>query len=207
MISGYRPLIKCLITRGTLTDKNLKRQMPDLITDAEMAISSGANFIQIREKALSAANLMNVTRALIRTSCKRAKILVNGRLDVALASGADGIHLPEDSFRVEEVRKRVPEDFLISVSTHSSMSVDHARVNGADIAFFAPVFNSGGKSGVGLAALKRSVEVSGKMELVALGGIDASNVRDVIDAGANGFAAIRAMTDSEFLKGLGELKW
>jgi thiamine-phosphate pyrophosphorylase len=114
---------------------------------------------------------------------------VNGRVDVALAAGAHGVHLPSGAIAPEAWRRIVPAGFLFAVSCHSVAELQRSQA--ADFAVFGPVFASPGKgSGVGLYALREAVSAS-PIPVFALGGIDQSNAQTCIDAGASGVAAIR----------------
>jgi thiamine-phosphate pyrophosphorylase len=125
--------------------------------------------------------------------------LVNDRLDVALASGADGVHLPSAGVPVREARRLLGAGRLLGVSCHSADDVVRAAREGADYATFSPIYDTPSKRAYGppqgLSALRDASRLG--LPLIALGGVDARNVREVVTAGAHGAAAIRAWLVAE----------
>ncbi len=159
------------------------------------AAQAGCQLIQIREKDWSASNLFEFTYAAISVARPHgAKILVNDRLDVALAAGADGVHLPANSLTAEDVRKIVSDpDFLIGVSTHSMGEVELAKSEDADFVVCGPVFSTPSKVKYGEPmGLEKFSEICAKAELpvLGLGGISTTNFSEVISCGAAGIAGI-----------------
>jgi thiamine-phosphate pyrophosphorylase len=161
--------------------------------------------VQIREKDLHARGLYELARAAVAASHPHgARVLVNDRLDVALAAGADGVHLPTISFSASEaravVRSKGLNDFIISVSTHSLTEARRAESGGADFIVCGPVYDTpskrtyGAPIGIeGFAEICRSV----KIPVLALGGIDLTNFQEPLRRGAAGIAAIRLFADEE----------
>jgi len=151
--------------------------------------------LHLREKDLSGRELLALARAL-RAICHDAAqlLLVNDRADVALAAGADGVHLPSAGLPPEAARALLGPGRLVGVSCHGEADVARARAGGADFATFGPVFDTPSKRAygapVGLAALRRAA--SAGLPLVALGGVDVASARQPVAAGAHGVAAIRA---------------
>jgi thiamine-phosphate pyrophosphorylase len=158
----------------------------------------GVEFILIREKHLPSGALATVSRhviAAVRDTGTR--VLVARRLDVALAIGADGVHLAGSPGELTPrlVRALMPDAF-VSVSCHSLDEVRRARENGASAVLFAPVFGktAGGVQvvdGVGVARLAEACATAGTMPVFALGGVDAGNAAACVAAGASGVAGIR----------------
>ena len=154
----------------------------------------GVDWVQIREKDLESRELLALTRqAVARVARYRSRVLVNGRLDVALAAGAHGVHLTSDAPAPADLRPAAPSGFLIAVSTHTVAEVRRAEREGADFAVFGPVFPTMSKPGLvdipGLAGLRlacRAVE----MPVAALGGITPEREQPCADAGAAAVAAI-----------------
>ena len=160
-------------------------------------MAAGIEIVQIREKRLHARFLFELAQAAaLLTSGTSTRLLINERFDIAIAAGADGVHLSSTSIPVVRVRAKVPSAFTIGVSTHSSAEVVAANDAGADYAMLGPIFESPGKGDPvgldGLAGVCRSVY---PFPVVGVGGIDASNEAAVIAAGAAGVAAIRYLND------------
>jgi len=147
----------------------------------------GVHLIQVREGDLDGADLARlVARCLEAVRGTPARVLVNDRVDIAMAASV-GVQLPENGLPAHHVRPLVR---LVGVSTHSPDSSLAAEKAAADFIVFGPIFDTPGKTAVGLPAL-RSIASSVKIPVLAIGGITRDNVPLVIDAGAAGFAAIR----------------
>jgi thiamine-phosphate pyrophosphorylase len=167
---------------------------------ARRAVPGGADIIQLRDKGLSCAALAAAGReiaAVVRES--GAVFIVNDRLDVAIACGADGVHLGQDDMRVSTARQLAPPGFIIGVSVSTVDEAVQAEQEGADYLALSPVFSTASKDDAGpglgpgrLTEIRRAVS----LPLVAIGGINRQNVRDVIAAGADGIAVISAVVAS-----------
>jgi len=137
-------------------------------------------------------------------SASGARVVVNGRLDVALASGAHGVHLGGEALHAEAARelasRRRRGRFLIGASTHSLAEVARASAGRVDYVLFGPVFASPGKAdertALGLVPLREVCE-QGWVPVLALGGITPANTPIVLEAGACGTAAIRAIFEAD----------
>ena len=164
------------------------RRGGDVIHFAERAVRNNVDMIQVREKDLPARELLNLVIR-IRDIAKGSptRVLVNDRLDVAMAAGIDGVHLPGNGLPAPRVREFVK---LMGVSVHSVEEALEAEAARADFVVFGPVFATPGKSPAGLEALSGVV---GRMRIpvLAIGGINEQNASQVMDAGAAGIAAIR----------------
>ena len=188
----------------SITDHaQLPGELVDFVNDAARA---GVDWVQIREKDLPARELYEFVRhCTAQTAATSTKLLVNGRVDVALATGADGVHLPSDSFSPAAVRAITPQGFLIGVSCHDVAEVQRAEHEGADFAVFGPVFDTASKRRfgppVGTAQLARACGAV-RMPVLALGGVTLANAPSCIDAGAAGLAGIGIFQASESLGSL-----
>jgi thiamine-phosphate pyrophosphorylase len=162
----------------------------DSLEVAGRAAREGVEMIQIRAKQLSARDLMDLARSAVSVRGS-ARILVNTRIDVALACGAQGVHLPAGSVAPSVIRQIAPPDFLIGVSCHTVEELRTAENEGADFAVYGPVFESVTKSvvPVGLDAL-RMATASVRLPVYALGGVTGANAESCIEAGAAGVAGI-----------------
>ncbi|HEV7700587.1 MAG TPA: thiamine phosphate synthase [Pyrinomonadaceae bacterium] len=186
-----------LITDGRCDATNFEDSSRRVVEIATAAVDSGVDLIQIREKRLTGKLLFELTRIVGRvTRDSPTRLLVNDRFDIAMMAHADGVHLTSASLPAATVREHTPAGFLIGVSTHTSSDILDASVQGADFAVFGPVFATPEKGdGVGLGALSEACAAGGDLPVLAIGGTDESNYRSVLDAGASGFAAIRAMNN------------
>jgi thiamine-phosphate pyrophosphorylase len=155
--------------------------------------ASGIGAVQIREKDLEDGPLYDLTRLARETVPRATRVLVNGRLDVALAAGADGAHLPADGLPAAPLRARFGSDLLLGRSTHSIAEVERARDEGVDYVVFGPVYATPGKGDpAGVAALARAAMAAGPgIPVLALGGVTLQRFGEVAAAGAAGVAAIR----------------
>jgi thiamine-phosphate pyrophosphorylase len=201
-----QPPLVYLITDGTLTSNNYDNKVSSHAALIKAAVSARIPLIQIREKQLPAAMLYELSALSARcTSGSDTRLLINDRLDVALAAGADGVHLTTDSVRPDVIRRCCADSFVIAVSTHSVAEIRSAQDQGADLAVFGPVFRTSGKGPVvGLDGLRAAVESAAGFPVLALGGVNGSNYRDVLDCGAAGFAAIRYLNDVSALRKLSQ---
>ena len=165
----------------------------------EQAVIAGVPLIQIREKHLFTRLLLELASKAVRTSAgSQTKILVNDRADVASDAGAHGVHLTERSMPADVIRKSFPELEIVGVSAHTLDGVLIASRMKADFSVFGPVFSTPGKgSPLGIETLKEICDAAKPFPVIALGGIDADNFEDVLNAGAGGFAAIRFLSDPD----------
>lgn len=168
------------------------------------AAAAGAGWIQIREKDLDSRSLVELARfAIAETRETSVRVLVNDRLDVALAANAAGVHLGENSLPVEVVtewrRCNGRVDFLVGASCHSIESARAAERDGADYIFFGPVFATPSKAAFGApqgTERLREACASVGIPVLAIGGVNLENARECIAAGAAGIAAIRLFQDA-----------
>ena len=175
---------------------------------------AGVDYIQLREKELGIVDLELLAREalhVVRENSVTTKILINTHTEIALATGADGVHLPAESPPVSAVRvawldhsKRVP---LIGVSAHSVADVQLAEGDGADFAVLAPTFEKVGTSiqGIGLEVLHKASAES-RLPVLALGGVNLANAQACLDAGAAGIAGIRLFQQGEMAETVKQLR-
>ena len=176
-----------------ITDRTRRPDLtPETIIDA--VADSGADMIQIREKDLGGLALLRLTRRAVASA--HPGVFVNGRADVAMAASAAGVHLPSRGCPASDIRRAWPGRLRIGVSTHSLEEATGAERDGADFITFGPVFDTPSKRAfgapVGIAALER-VARSVRLPVLAIGGVDATRVRDLRSAGAAGAAVISAV--------------
>ncbi len=177
-----------------ITDRRSLPAHTNLLDNIARNLGAGVEWIQIREKDLSARELFDLTTLVLGLPNPHdAKILVNTRVDVALAAGASGVHLPAGSPAPRRWRACSPKGFLIGVSCHALEEVREAEEQGADYAVFGPVFAPRSKVTAlepqGMDALAEAARAV-RIPVLALGGVTQENARDCMRAGAAGVAAI-----------------
>ena len=171
----------------------------DLEEVVDQAVTHGAGMVQLREKDLPSGDLYELGTKVQNVIAGRAKLIVNDRIDVALALHADGVQLPEDGIPVAAARKIVGPDLLIGRSIHSVSAAVDAQSDGADYLIAGTIFPS--KSHPGgpsqgkqfLPALCREVSIP----ILAIGGITLQNVGEVMEAGCSGLAVISAISEAD----------
>ena len=184
-------LYLCVITDTRLAPAK------DHVAIAEVALRGGAEMIQLRDKAGDLRDLLPQARA-IQALCRAcgAVFIVNDRVDLALAAGADGAHVGQDDLPAAAARRLLGPGRTLGVSTHTLDQVRAAEKAGADYLGFGPMFPTGtkdtGYAPRGLEAL-REVRRATRLPILAIGGITLENVEDVIQAGATAPAVISAI--------------
>ena len=169
---------------------------------ARALLASGARVLQLRIKSEPPATAGQLVRAgtMARRVCSElgAALVINDRIDVALAVGADGVHLGQTDLPLVVARKLVGTRLWIGVSTHDLAQVRAACEGGADYLGFGPVFATATKKTPdpvqGVAGLRAAVDAAGTVPVVAIGGITAAQAREVYGAGAAAICAISAVT-------------
>jgi thiamine-phosphate pyrophosphorylase len=223
-----RKPILCYVTdRRSLEAATQTASLDLLLEKIEQIAAAGIDWIQLREKDLSARSCASLAREALRRASKRTaqagspvrpltglplrippRILVNDRLDVAIAEQADGVHLGENSLPPRDAQRLIaasqsaqtlPQDFILGVSCHSLEAAQSAAAAGANYIFFGPIFPTPSKATYGAPqGLDRLSEAcaSVKIPVLAIGGITLENAAACLAAGASGIAAIRLFQDS-----------
>lgn len=217
--SGYLkrpdgPRLLCYISNRRQFSGNQQEQIRRLLAKIEECIAAGVDYIQLREKDLSIRALEALSEAVARLfpANSASKLLINSRVDVALACGAHGVHLPADDLSASEARVLMARGGcarpIIGVSVHSVQELSSAESHGADFAVFAPVFEKEGKTvDSGLRKLAEACNKPNRdMPVLALGGIMLENARECMQAGADGIAAIRLFQGNDVAKVVGRLR-
>ena len=174
-----------------------------------IAAAAGADWVQVREKDLGAKELLALASQAVAGAT--AKVIVNDRLDVALAAGAAGVHLGRESAPVSEVVRwcragNAPAEFLIGISCHGLEDAREAEAAGASYVFFGPVFDTPSKRAFGAPqGISRLAEICRQVRIpvIAIGGVNEQNAIECVRAGAAGIAAIRLFqekADAETLR-------
>jgi thiamine-phosphate pyrophosphorylase len=154
----------------------------------------GASLIQLREKRMPALEFYQHARAAHRNG---VRLIINDRVDIAVAAGAAGVHLGQDDMPPEAARKLLGPHAIIGYSTHNIEQAIDAIQRPIDYLAIGPIFSTTTKSDtapvLGLEGLRTVRQASGSFPLVAIGGITAANAREVIEAGADSVAVISAL--------------
>jgi thiamine-phosphate pyrophosphorylase len=170
------------------------------------AVSAGLDMIQIREKDLLGRALLTLAEEVVRicrgTDCR---VFINGRFDVALASGADGVHLGYDAIPPEAVKKSVGDKLRIGISIHSVEEAREAHEKKADFAFLGTIFKTPSKEGLaaplGVDPLKEAASQC-RIPLYGIGGINEKTMKLLEGSGADGVAMISGIINAPSLEEL-----
>lgn len=197
-----------------ITDRKafpVKSAIADVFASIRRAIEAGVDWVQIREKDLSGRELSWLVRKAIEAAAERGsrtRILVNDRLDVAIAAGAAGVHLGGESLPVREAanwiaerrkERRAAANFLVGASCHGLEETLAAERDGASYVVFGPVFETPSKARfgppLGTAPLREACGRA-RIPVLAVGGVNAANAGECFQAGAAGIAAIRLFQEA-----------
>jgi thiamine-phosphate pyrophosphorylase len=197
-------VLLCYVTDRTQFAGDEAARRESLLNAIARAARAGVDYIQLREKDLPGAALERLARAAqARLAGERARLLLNSRVDVALAAGAAGVHLPSGPEELSPGEARIlftqagVARPIISVACHSRAASADPRRRGADLILFGPVFAKGARPNPeGLAEL-RAVCAATKAPVLAIGGVTAENAARCREAGAAGIAGIRLFQTDE----------
>jgi len=183
-----------------ITDRALSNGLSESEV-ARLAYSGGADIVQLRMKGSDGKEMLEQARKIKLISEDHAKFfIVNDRVDIALLSDADGVHLGQSDIPIEDARELLGDDKLIGVSAHNIKEAKDAEARGADYISVGSIFMTSTKQdaqhGQGLDAvftIKKAIDIP----VMAIGGINRGNIQDVIRAGADGVAVISAVVSQK----------
>lgn len=187
-----------------ITDRKQMSGKRTLTTAVQQAVRGGVKAVQLREKDLGTRELLDLAYRMRKVTAQfGARLFINDRFDIALAVGADGVHLTRNSIPAEAVRKAVKKKMLVGVSSHSLKEAKEAEKSGADFITLGPVYRTPSKmkygKPVGVDTL-RKVTRSVNIPVFAIGGIKSGMVEEVLNAGADGVAMISEVFASRDIK-------
>lgn len=187
-----------------ITDSSLSKGKPDSEV-AKLAYEGGAETVQLRMKNASGREMLEQALKIQKIADDMNRMfIVNDRVDIALAADADGVHLGENDIPLTYAREILGDEFIIGISVSDEKEAVEAYENGADYIAIGSIFNTQTKSdagdGIGLDAIIRVREAVPNIPLVAIGGINLGNIKDVIRAGADSAAVISAVVAKEDIK-------
>lgn len=181
-----------------ITDRGLTKN--GIENDTEEALRAGVKIIQYRDKCASTKAMLETAKKIKRMASGHGAIfLINDRLDVALAADADGIHIGQDDMPLDEARKILGNEKIIGVTAHTIDEASRAQADGADYIAASPVFATATKHDAGTPgglSLIQKIRSGISIPIVAIGGINSSNIKSTIDAGADAAVAISAIIAS-----------
>jgi thiamine-phosphate pyrophosphorylase len=166
-----------------------------LVSRVAAAVKGGVNMVQLREKDMPGGDLLELALRLKEVTQERALLFVNERIDVALACGAEGVQLGERALPVAEAKRISDGELLIGRSVHSLEGAMEAAEAGADMLMVGTMFATASHPGTRPAGVGLLQEIASwvSLSLIGIGGIEADNAAQVIEAGATGVAVIRSV--------------
>jgi thiamine-phosphate pyrophosphorylase len=218
---GAAMLLYYITDRNSLAGTRAQQRSRLLVKIAEAALA-GVDYVQLREKDLPPRDLEPLARdavRAVRANSATTKLLINGRADIALASGADGVHLPAGNLSVSDVRvqwmQNSDREPALGVSAHTIAQVRAGADDGADFAVLAPIFEKAntGVPGIGIDALRAACASTPPAEsatehfaILALGGVTLANAGACLAAGAAGVAGIRLFQNGDIAQTVRRLR-
>ena len=181
-----------------ITDSELSKN--GIYSDVDNAVKAGCKIVQYREKNKSIKEMIDEGKQLRELCDKRAILLVDDRVDIALAINADGVHIGQQDMPFETAKKLLGNKKIIGLTVHNLEEAQKAERIGADYVGLAPIFKTGTKEDardpIGPEMIKK-VREKVSIPIVAVGGINKENIRDVIEAGADSIVSIYAILNSK----------
>lgn len=188
-------LDKSTVLLYVITDRKLLGEHT-IYTQVEEALKGGATIIQIREKNLGDEEFLNEA-VLIKEICRKYNVplIINDNVQVALKSGADGVHVGQDDMKAENVRKLIGGNKILGVSAHSVEEAVLAEKNGADYLGVGAIFTTSSKADVQSTSIDTLKEICStvRIPVVAIGGITSENIKQLSGSGVSGAAVISAV--------------
>jgi thiamine-phosphate pyrophosphorylase len=207
-ISAIRRSILCYVTDRAALHGGSQGAADKVRDKVRIAARVGIDWIQIREKDLPTRELLTLAAdavGIAHAASEGPRVILNDRLDIALAAGADGVHLGGESIAFADLirwcrGRNAPQGFLIGVSCHELEEAREAQRAGASYVFFGPVYDTPSKrsfgSPQGITRLTRVCEAV-RIPVIAIGGVTEKNAAETLRAGAAGIAAVRLFQESE----------
>jgi thiamine-phosphate pyrophosphorylase len=186
------PVLCYVVSKSTVKDGDLAKAVAD-------AVAGGVTMVQLREPGMAAGELLETARSLKLVTRGKALLIINDRVDVAVAVDADGVQLPAAGLPSRDARGQVGKYALIGRSVHDAEAASHATRDGADFVLAGTIYKTASKPDAkpaGVALLKEITKDS-TLPVVAIGGITADKVGEVVKAGAAGVAVISAIASAE----------
>ena len=183
-----------------ITDATLSRA--GILSDVKNAVAAGVRVVQYRNKNADTRTLYKEASRL-RQICIKCLLLINDRVDIALAVGADGVHLGQDDLAYPVARRLLGKNLIIGLTAHSLKEALRAQEEGADYVGVSPIFTTHTKPDAGTpkgVALLRAIRRRMRIPIIAIGGITLANAPEVIRAGADGICAISAVVTKPDVK-------
>ena len=183
----------CLVTDASVA---LHAPLEDVVAEA---VSGGVGMVQVRQKTMASGELYRLAKNLRFATRGKALLIINDRVDLAIAVDADGVHLPAHSLPIDIVKGLCGEGMLLGRSVHSVEEAMAADEEGADYLILGTIYGTAshpGREASGPELIKH-VKARVQTPVYAIGGINASNAREVIGAGAHGIAVIRSILAAE----------